>query len=408
MNVLYVSEIFPDQERGVGVWGGGEKQFYEVARRIARMGHRVSVLTSRFPGQPAKENCEGMEVIRTGLPRDPATGRQRASPVALGSYLARTIQAGVGSRPEIVHCNGLLASLAGKGICVPKGVPMVSTVHDVWSFSESLVAMRSPLEALLGYSIGPLSLGLRPTTIIAVSPQVKSKLLALGLRPQVVRVIPNGVDWEEPPGPTGGSEGGPVVYVGRLVKSKRVDWLVASFARVHETVPEARLLVVGGGPELSTLRAVALKLGLEGAVDFTGLLPKYSDVSFALKSSSVFATASLVEGEGISVKEAMAAGLPIVAAVPPLSGVRSVVSDGENGYLTKPEDSQLFAERLTSLLTDRRARARMGAAARKSMEGHGWDEVARQTLEVYLSARLEARAAAAHSWMPSSRDIEGE
>lgn len=79
MRVLYITEIYPDVTRGFGVWGGGEKQFYEISKRVAYRGHEVSILTCRFPSQPAIEVIGNIKIYRLGLSRNPATGGARRS-----------------------------------------------------------------------------------------------------------------------------------------------------------------------------------------------------------------------------------------------------------------------------------------------------------------------------------------
>ena len=93
-----------------------------------------------------------------------------------------------------------------------------------------------------------------------------------------------------------------------------------------------------------------------------------------------------MEGEAIVLKEAMAAGLPLIAMNIPGSGVLSLMRDGENGFLLEPGRPELIAEKVVQLLKDKKLRERMGKAGRKFVKEHDWDVIADRTLQVYREA----------------------
>jgi len=174
-----------------------------------------------------------------------------------------------------------------------------------------------------------------------------------------------------------------ILYVGRLVDFKHVDWLIQAFANVLKEVPDAKLKIVGGGPERGNLEALVRKLGLQKYVTFTGLTPTYEAVTRYYKESEVFVLPSTVEGEAIVLKEAMATSLPLIAMNIPGSGVLSLMRDEENGFLLDPGRPEFIAEKLVQLLQNEKLRKRMGAAGRKFVEKYDWDVIAERTLRVY-------------------------
>jgi glycosyltransferase involved in cell wall biosynthesis len=129
---------------------------------------------------------------------------------------------------------------------------------------------------------------------------------------------------------------------------------------VVEKFPTCRLVLAGGGRCLDLLERLALRLGVRHAVQFAGVV---EDVAAIYRSLDVFLFPSLAEPLGSSLLDAMAYGLPIVALA--AGGVPEVVEDGQNGLLVAPDD---FAEAVLRLLEDPALAARLGTAARRTIE----------------------------------------
>ncbi|MDG6991582.1 MAG: glycosyltransferase, partial [Nitrososphaerota archaeon] len=198
-------------------------------------------------------------------------------------------------------------------------------------------------------------------------------------------VIPNGVDAELLGKGGPGRRAGQVLYVGRLVAYKRVEVLLAAFQDVAGSLPEARLVVVGEGPERRALETRAASLP-RGRVRFTGTVTSNLEVARLYAESSLCVLPSVTEGEGLALKEAMAAGLPVVAARAPGSGVLGLVRDGWNGALVPPGDARALAAAMLRILSDGRMAKGMGENGRSLAAGWGWDDVAKKVVGIYLKA----------------------
>ena len=138
-----------------------------------------------------------------------------------------------------------------------------------------------------------------------------------------------------------------IVFLGRLVEEKQIDKLIRAFAKL-DTSLDAKLEIVGGGDQEGRLKALANSLGVSSKVKFTG----YVDEAYlrgALTRATVFAMPSIAELQSISTMEAMATGLPIVAAN--AMALPHLVHDGENGFLFEPGNVDELAEKLTRVLT---------------------------------------------------------
>ncbi|MGV8857312.1 glycosyltransferase [Rhodoglobus sp.] len=138
-----------------------------------------------------------------------------------------------------------------------------------------------------------------------------------------------------------------IVFLGRLADEKQIDKLIRAIA-IMDPALDAKLEIVGGGELEAKLRSLAASLGIENRVKLTGFVEQ-DQLRDALQRGSVFAMPSTAELQSISTMEAMASGLPVVAAN--AMALPHLVHDGENGYLFEPGNVEDLAEKLTRVLT---------------------------------------------------------
>ncbi|GAA2805545.1 glycosyltransferase family 4 protein [Streptomyces showdoensis] len=178
-----------------------------------------------------------------------------------------------------------------------------------------------------------------------------------------------------------------VVCVSRLVPRKGQDTLILAMPEILRRVPDAVLLIVGGGPYEQDLRKLAARTGVAASVRFTGAVP-WAELPAHYGAGDVFAMPCRtrrggldVEGLGIVYLEASATGLPVVAG--DSGGAPDAVLDGETGWVVRggvPEES---ADRIATLLLDPELRARMGERGRRWVEEKWrWDLLAERLREL--------------------------
>jgi glycosyltransferase involved in cell wall biosynthesis len=222
---------------------------------------------------------------------------------------------------------------------------------------------------------------------VANSAAVERRLTEHGIGPTIV--IWNGVPRRPPRPPLADP---PVVgFVGRLSREKGVHVLLRAFAEARLSVPAARLLVVGDGPERGRLMAFARELGVGGAVRWTGHLD-HEAMERALEAAWVQAVPSILEEPfGLVAAEAMMRGTAVAAAGH--GGLSEIVRDGETGVLTTPGDPTALASALASLLGDRARCETMGQAGRAwARERLSLEACAERFLGVYGRIREEDAA----------------
>jgi glycosyltransferase involved in cell wall biosynthesis len=161
---------------------------------------------------------------------------------------------------------------------------------------------------------------------------------------------------------------GTFVFIGRLTEQKALTVALGALARV----PEARLVIIGDGPERVRLERFAEAEGVVGRVEFLGSLPRDETLRYAAGARAALLSSSW-ENLPHSAVEALAMGTPVVATA--VGGVSEVVHDGENGLLVPPGSPEALAGAMERVLRDDKLRDRLAAAARPSIAAMGRDAI---------------------------------
>lgn len=221
---------------------------------------------------------------------------------------------------------------------------------------------------------------------------------AYGLSRSRFDIVPEGIDLERwsdalrrtAAGASDDRRGAPTVLtVARQYPRKDTRSLLEALPTVLASVPDARLRIVGGGPELPALKRRAAELAVEASVTFLGELGRRDDVAREYARADVFCLPSRQEGFGIVFLEAMATGLPIVACR--TAAVPEVVPDGDVGLLVPPSDPPTLARALVRVLRSPDFGRRLGAAGRERARRYDWSRVAERFMTVVKGGRPDTR-----------------
>jgi phosphatidylinositol alpha-1,6-mannosyltransferase len=237
--------------------------------------------------------------------------------------------------------------------------------------------------------------------LIVISAAAREACLCRGIPPERCTVIPVGIDEAafHPPSPEEArrrlearagyplGERALLLTVGRLVERKGVAWFVASvLPRLMAAWPDILYLVVGEGPQRTTIETAMQAKGLEGHVALLGQVDEPT-LRAAYAAAQVFVMANVpvpgdMEGFGLVALEACAAGCCVVAA--DLEGIPDAIVPGENGFLVPPGDADGYVNTILPLLGDEQRRLTLGRQAQHFVREHySWQHVAEQYLAVF-------------------------
>jgi glycosyltransferase involved in cell wall biosynthesis len=278
-------------------------------------------------------------------------------------------------RPDIVHASSSKAGILGRLAAWLTGVPIrIFTVHG-WAFT-AYAGPAGWLYRVAERSMRPLT----SATICVAEYERRAGVVAGACRAEQTVVIPNAVEVSALPRAV--QRGGVVelISVGRLRAPKDFITLARALARLERG--SFRAVFVGDGPDRSMIEAEVQLLGLGDSVR---LLGDRSDVPRLLAAADVFVCSSRSEGMPVSIIEAMAVGLPVVASA--VGGIPEMVANERTGLLVAPGAVAALADALARLVGDRRLREQMGGAGRKeALERYDLPAFRRAHLELY--ARL--------------------
>ena len=328
--------------------GGGPQHVWTLATGLRPRGWRPLVAGPRDGTLFDRFGAAGVEIVEAAT--------RGFSPFTL----ARLTRLARRSGARLVHSHGKGAGLYGRLVARRLGLPAVHTFHGIHYEAY-------PAPARAAYLALERRLSRWTRVVINVSRAQEAEGLALGLfSPAQSRVIVNGVDgarlaaaaldrWDARAALGVGTDVPVVGCAARFDPVKRLDLLVRAFAALATL--DARLVLIGRGPEERRLRALAADLGVASRVVFAG---EIQDAARFFPAFDVFAAASAKEGMPLGVLEAMALGLPVVAS--DIVAHREVLGPQAGGVVAASVET--LAAALGRLLVDAEGRARLGGENR--------------------------------------------
>ena len=279
---------------------------------------------------------------------------------------------------EVIHAHGYKADIYSYFALRGSRIPLVSTCHT-WYDNNRTVTLYGKADRLVLRNY---------TAVVAVSDEVKQRLLKAGVREDKIHVIRNGIDLRpfdnaSPSLRNTLPENPPIVgLIGRLSVEKGVDIFLHAAAHVLAELPSTKFVVVGEGPDRDKLESLIDSLKLRQSV---AMLGRRDDMPSVYASLNIMVSASRQEGLPMAILEGMASSLSIIAT--PVGGVPAMVRDGQTGVMVPPEDAALLASAIVALLQDPTRRERLGRAARKLIEDEfSADRMTADYLRVYEEA----------------------
>jgi glycosyltransferase involved in cell wall biosynthesis len=354
--------------------GGAELHLHSILKAAAARGWEVDLVCSGYKGAPHRDTIDGVNIYRQGH----WTVANFVLPGVVKRLLAaRPYDLIVEDINKIPFYTPLYA----------RGVPVLAIVPHL--FGTTVYREANPLTATYVYAAERLiPLIYRDVDFEVISPSTRDDLVARGIKPDRVQTVLCGLDRHrftlaDPP-PRSATP--LVVTWSRLRRYKSLDVALRAFARIRKEMPEARMLVMGRGPDEGRLRRLTAKLDLTDAVQFKGFMP-WQELVRTLHQAHVFLNPSPKEGWGLTVVEANQCGLPVVASDRP--GLKDSVRHGQTGSLVPYGDDAAFAREALALLRDPDLWRQRSEEARRWAATFSWERCAEESL--HLFARVAGR-----------------
>ncbi|HKZ87854.1 MAG TPA: glycosyltransferase family 4 protein [Candidatus Bathyarchaeia archaeon] len=385
LNVMMFSWEFPPR-----VIGGISPHVFFLSKSLAKNGVKVHVVTCDFPGAPAHENIDGVEVYRVDSYKNPSPD------FATWVYLmnlnmqkeAAAIAAKLPDKIDVFHAHDWLVADAGIGLKHVFRKPLLATMHSteigrrdgVHTITERMI---HETEAWLTYEAWRV--------VCCSDYMVQHVKWAFGLPNDKLSMIPNGVNPQIYDGLEKQDMGAfrakfalpqekIVLYVGRLVYEKGIHIFINAIPKVVQKT-DAKFIIVGSGYMQEQLSNIVKSMGLEHKVLFTGFVEEENLLKLQ-KIADVSVVPSLFEPFGIVALEAMAAKSPVV--VSDTGGLSEIVDHDITGVKVYPNNADSLAWGIIKVLTDGAYRNRIRENAyKKIQEKYDWDKIAQQTRYMY-------------------------
>ena len=381
IRVLFINKTAPDKG------GGMEQRLREMATRLSLEGSETLYLCARTEvGQKRQYIVDGISV--RALKLVPKTILRYPK---LGFYLPRilftllsffTSALMIGEfRPRLIVDS--VSPLPSAAIVVSKlfNIPVVLDYPEYFGH-EGLSLMLGGF-GFISASMQFLALKLAPDGLIALSSFAERRLKRDAPRVRNILMVPGGLkDLPQDQQQRGKERPTDILSVSRLVPPKRVEDLLRMLALLPDHENLGSLTIVGTGPLDAALKALAEEIGIGERCRFLGYV-KESQKEALYEDAQLFVTASMREGFGISVLEAMSHGLPVVCYdIPPLNEVISEPNADLISGASRPED---LATCLAKVVADQALQTRLGEANRTKAEKFSYDFIAPAYLRFLLS-----------------------
>jgi len=361
----------------------------KLARALVARGHRVTVVTASERGESYEAEDEGVQLVRVRSWDNPFWS-EAPIPFAGQKVLDDIVDA---LRPELLHIHdAALLALQFLRLSRRIEVPLVASCYYVPRFVTRYLGgeiTEDVVEAATwAYSVWLLN---HCDRVVFATRAHRDFFQDQGLKAPTA-IISNGLDVHRYRPADGADEGiearyalpaGPrILFVSRLARDKAIDVLIRAMPGIRSHVPNASLLLVGRGDYRASLEELTAELRLAGAVRFLGFIPE-ADMPAIYRACDCFAIASTYEVQSLPTLQALATGLPVVAA--DAVALPEIVKDGVNGYLVPPGDPRAVADAIVRVLSDPERAAAMAQEGLAIVQSHAEEHTFDLYEELYRS-----------------------
>ncbi len=362
MRILHITKKYP------AAIGGDALVVYNLKKQQLKLGHEVHVAASKC------EEIEDKEVLKFGLREHPfnldrITPRRIVSLILFSFWGLKNLRK---LRPDIVHSHSADLGFFISIVARLYGIPVINTCHGI-SFSDE---QYSPLKRFAEKFFLKNS-GFKK--IITVDTKGAQALRIAKIRNVVY--VPNGVDiYRFQNGGKRENVKTKFLFVGRLEKQKGVIYLINA-AKTLKSRNDFEIIIVGEGSEADCLMRITQELNLREIVKFKGKIDEQMLIEYYL-ICDVFILPSLWEGIPLTLLEAAAAKMPIIASN--VGGISSLFIHEESALIVEQKNAEALANAMLKLIENKKLREKLGINARRLVEKFSWENTAKALDDIYI------------------------
>ncbi|MFW9851906.1 MAG: glycosyltransferase family 4 protein [Candidatus Thorarchaeota archaeon] len=399
LNIAMLFELGPDDNGRIG--GGVELHATNLSKELTRRGHKVTYITGAVPNCKNEIIIEGVKYKRIDFcsflkkaynPQHLNFSRQL---FFLIKNRVSSLNRIIGSEEfDIFHGHIYSSGLSASHLAKKTRSAFVNTVHgSYYKYWDQITKNRlsSSIYKMMERQIVPLLVKKCKYQIHTdydfaelvkrwIKPKMKSK----------ITTILNGVDVKlfnpqiKKKSELVNEEGPLIITTRRLVPKNGVIYLVKSFKGVLKKFPNAKLIIIGDGPEKERIRKEIHVQKIKANTQLIGMISN-DEIPSYLVAADIVVVPSIVEASSISVLEAMAMKLPIVASDIP--GIREITNFGKNCVLVPSKDPQSLAEGILRLLTSKEeAQEFANSGYQEVLQNYSWEKKAKEIEQIYYKA----------------------
>jgi glycosyltransferase involved in cell wall biosynthesis len=274
------------------------------------------------------------------------------------------------------------------GLLKKKEIPLVMTTHYLLEIKANRLAAFF-YQGFIRWMT--CSIAENVDKIICVNKEYISIFTSWGIEKEKLLFIPNGVNTKKfSPGSSSRKKKFKndklIVYFGRLHYQKNVDLLIRSYVHIAKVVPNAKLIIIGDGPDFQKLKRMSVN-NKENII-MTGYLPKNEDLVDFLRAADIAVFPSRGENASFTIMEAMACELPVISS--DVGNAKEILGD-ERGIVLKHYTEEEVAKQCIHLLTHEKEAKKMGVDGRKYVEQHhSWEKISKKTEQLYTTIISES------------------
>ena len=352
-------------------YGGVQTHLYHLARSISRNSVETHIILFSDRNKDIKVDNLKIHLIK----RSSRLPRLFTIPFDAKNAINKIKEI----NPDIVHVQGTHYPYNYISIALLGKYPVLITVHGLMATEYKYESGINFLSAFISYLLEKYALS-KIKDIIVLAPQIEQ--IIRKMTDSKTYIIPNGVDCDETDDirTFKAIKHPSMIYMGVLENVKGVDVLIKAVKTIKSDVPDIHLYVAGQGFQEENLKKLTKKLDLDGNIDFLGYISGEEKYSL-MKSANVLVLPSLWESLPIAVLEGMACGKPIIASN--VGGVPYLVDDGVNGFLVQPGEVNELADKIITLLKDKKLQEAMGRESLNRSEDFEWNKIAEKTIDLY-------------------------